>query len=165
VHAESPETVELLERARRGEPAAFQELFSRHRERLRQAVALRLDPGLARRLDVSDVLQEAYLEAARRLPTYLARPEMPFYLWLWWIAKEKVLAAHRQHLHADKRAIGRELPPLPVDSSAQFVRGAIGKGPTPSQALAAVELAERLRTALRRLDEEERESFGGTLSS
>jgi RNA polymerase sigma-70 factor (ECF subfamily) len=157
VEAESQETRELLKLARQGVHAAFEELFSRHRERLRQAVAVRLDPRLAQRLDVSDVLQEAYLEASQRLPDYLARPEMPFYLWLWWIAKEKVLAAHRRHLGADKRTLGREVPALPVDSSAQFVSGVMARGPTPSQALAAVELAERLRTALGQLGEEERE--------
>ena len=29
---------------------------------------------------------------------------MPFYLWLHWIAREKVLALHRRHLDAEKRA-------------------------------------------------------------
>jgi RNA polymerase sigma-70 factor (ECF subfamily) len=147
----------LLQRVQDGDKQAFQELFGRHRERLRQTVLLRLDLRLARRLDASDVIQEAYLEATRRLPDYLAGREMPFYLWLWWIAKEKVLAAHRLHLGADKRAISRECPLLPVDSSAQLVHAVLASGPTPSQTMAARELAERLRTALAQLRDEERD--------
>ena len=150
-------TPELLRRARQGQPAAFEELFARHRDRLRQGIALRLDRRLAARLDVSDVLQETYLEAARRLPEYLDRPAMPFGLWLGWLAREKVLACHRQHLMADRRALGREVPGLPADSLAQLVHGLTGRGPTPSQAAAAAELAERLRQALGRLDEDERD--------
>ncbi len=151
-----PETRELLERARRGEEAAFDRLFARYREPLRRAVALRLDRRVAARVDASDVVQETYVEAARRLPAYLEANEMPFDLWLRWLAREKVLAAHRQHLAADKRAVGRELGPL-VDSSAQIVRGLVGAGPTPSQALARIELAQCLKKALEELDEEERE--------
>lgn len=155
--ADSGESRELLERARRGEAAAFEELFARHRERLRQGIGLRLDRRVAARLDVSDVLQETYLEAARRLPAYLARPDLPFYAWLCWLAREKVLECHRAHLGAGKRAVGRELPPLPADSSALLVGGLLGPGPTPSQAAAAAELAERLRLALEALDDDERE--------
>jgi RNA polymerase sigma-70 factor (ECF subfamily) len=86
---------------------------------------------------------------------------MPFGLWLRWLARERVLALHRQHLFADKRAVGREVQPLPVDSSAQFAAGLLGPGPSPSRAAAAVELAERLRTALQQLDDDERELLVG----
>jgi RNA polymerase sigma-70 factor (ECF subfamily) len=132
-------------------------LFGRHRECLRRGIALRLDRRLAPRVDVSDVLQETYLAATRRLAEYLARPQMPFRLWLHWLARERVLALHRQHLGAGRRALGREVRPLPVDSSAQLVSGLVGPGPSPSQALAAVELAEQLRLALQKLDEKERD--------
>jgi RNA polymerase sigma-70 factor (ECF subfamily) len=43
------------------------------------------------------------------------------------------------------------------DSSAAFVSGMIGRGPSPSQALAKVELAELLRRALGQLDDDERD--------
>src|SRR6516165_12021141 len=148
---------ELLERARRGEPAAFAELFARHREQVRRAVALRLDRRLAARVDVSDVLQETYLEASRRLADYLARPALPFGLWLRWLTREQVLTAHRRHLLADRRAVGREAPPLPADASSVFVGALLGRGPSPSQAVAAAEAAEKLRLALGQLDDDERD--------
>ena len=154
-------TGELLEHARAGDAAALEALFARHREQLRRAIALRLDRRLAARVDISDVVQETYLEAARRLPEYINRSDMPFALWLRWLARERVLSLHRQHLFADKRAVGREVQPLPVDSSAQFAAGLLGAGPSPSRAVAAIELAERLRLALEQLDDDERELLVG----
>jgi RNA polymerase sigma-70 factor (ECF subfamily) len=145
----------LLARAGQGQAAAIDQLLAGHREMLHRTVSLRLDRRIAARLDVSDVVQETCLEAARRLPEYLARRPMPFALWLRWLAREKVLTAHRQHLLAGKRAVVLEAPALPLDSSAQLVGGLLGRGPTPSQALAAVELAERLRLALGQLDDDE----------
>src|SRR5262249_56634105 len=126
------------------------------RGRLRQGIGRPRDGRVAARLDVSDVLQEPYLEAARRLPASLARPDLPFYAWLCWLAREKVLECHRAHLGAGKRAVGRELPPLPADSSALLAGGLRGPGPPPSPAAAAAELAERLRLALGALDDRER---------
>jgi len=119
---------------------------------------MRIDRRLAARADASDALQETYLEAFRRLPRYLEREEMPFYLWLHWIAREKVLALHRRHLRAGKRTVTFEAPLLPADSSATFASGIIaGREPSPSQALAKTELAERLRLALGQLDSDERD--------
>jgi RNA polymerase sigma-70 factor (ECF subfamily) len=151
------ETRELLERARRDDPTALPELFARHQAELRQAVALRLDRRLAARVGVSDVLQDTYLEALRRLPDYLAQPALPFGLWLRWLAREQLLTAHRRHLLADRRAAGREGPPLPPDSSSVFVGALLGKGPSPSQAVAAAEAAQKLRVALDQLDDDERD--------
>ncbi len=151
------ETQQLLERAQRGDHVAFEMLFQRHRAKLRRAIALRMDRRVAARVDASDVIQETYLEAFRRLPRYLQEPEMPFYLWLCWLAREKVLALHRRHLGAEKRAVTHEAPLLPADSSSAFVSALAGKGPSPSQALAKAELAERLRVALGRLDNDERD--------
>src|SRR5947208_9845260 len=104
---------DLLERAGRGDAAAFAELFDPHREPLRRAVAWRMDRRLAARIDVSDVLQETAMEAARRLPDYAQNPAMPFGLWLRWLAREKLLQLERVHF-AEKRTVSREAPALPV---------------------------------------------------
>jgi RNA polymerase sigma-70 factor, ECF subfamily len=155
---EPTDTQGLLERARGGDQSAFEELFQQNRGRLQKAIAMRIDRRLSARVDASDVIQETHLEAFRRMPNYLAHGEMPFYLWLHWIAREKVLALHRRHLGAGKRAVIYEAPLLPVDNSATFVSGIIaGREPSPSQALAKTELAERLRQALGQLDDDERD--------
>ena len=157
MHTDPDDTRILLDLARAGDQAAFEELFKRHRAKLRRAIALRMDRRVAARVDASDVLQDTYLEAFKRLPEYLRQQGMPFFLWLRWIAREKVLALHRRHLGAQKRAVTHEAQPLPVDSSAEFVSVIAGRGPSPSQELAKVELAERLRLALGQLDDDERD--------
>jgi RNA polymerase sigma-70 factor (ECF subfamily) len=77
---DSAQTQRLLQRAQTGDRQAFEELFARHRPYLRQLVELRLDPRLRARVDPSDVVQEAYLEAFRRVSTYLQERLMPFRL-------------------------------------------------------------------------------------
>lgn len=153
---ETDEIRNLLQRARQGDPSACDGLFARHRDQLRLTVSLRLDGRIAARCDPSDVVQEVCLEAARRLGEYLLRQDVPFHLWLRGLAREKVIQLHRRH-RADKRAVGRELPALPADSSAHFVHGLLGREPSPSQALVAAEVAECLRLALSQLDDESRD--------
>ncbi|MBN1571302.1 MAG: RNA polymerase subunit sigma-70, partial [Acidobacteria bacterium] len=74
---ESSDTQELLKCARDGNQSAFEELFKRHRARVQKLIAVRIDRRLVARVDASDVLQETYLEAFRRLPKYLRQEEMP----------------------------------------------------------------------------------------
>src|SRR5262245_15556504 len=76
-----PDT-DLLRRAGQGDPAARDELLRRYRPRLRQLVALRLDPRLAARIDPSDVVQETLAEASGKLAAYLRQQPLPFYPWL-----------------------------------------------------------------------------------
>jgi len=66
----SPDTDELLNRTAHGDRAAHDQLLARHQQRLRQAVAYRLDRRLAARVDPSDVVQEALAEASRRLAEF-----------------------------------------------------------------------------------------------
>ena len=74
-----PDTEQLLERAGRGESGACQQLLTRHRDRLRQMIAVRLDRRLAARVDPSDVVQEALADAVRKLAGYLEQRPLPFY--------------------------------------------------------------------------------------
>jgi RNA polymerase sigma-70 factor (ECF subfamily) len=151
------QTIKLIERARNGDASAFEDLFKRHRARLHKAIAIRMDRRVAARVDASDVLQETYMEAFKRIPNYLKQEGMPFYLWLHWIAREKVIALHRRHLGAGKRTVQHEVPLMPADNSVELVSNIIGRLPSPSQELAKAELAEQLRLALGRLDAEERD--------
>ena len=89
---------ELRERIeRRGRICAL-ELFTSHRDRLRRMVKLRLDRRLQGRLDASDVLQEAYIDVARR-----ARVRRPVRrcrsFWLA-ITGQRLVTLHRKHLAA-----------------------------------------------------------------
>src|SRR5262249_29717366 len=94
----SSETNDLLQRAGEGDAQKWGELLTRHDKRLRRMLALRLDQRLQGRIDPSDVLQEAYLEAWTRLAEYLRNPTMPFFLWLRFLAGQKLVTLHRHHL-------------------------------------------------------------------
>src|SRR3954451_23947398 len=96
--------------ATRGEgERALVAMFAQHRDRLRRMVRLRMDRRLQGRIDPSDVLQEAYLDVARRTREYLANPAMPVFLWLRWITGEKLLVLHRRHLGAQIRDVDQEV--------------------------------------------------------
>jgi RNA polymerase sigma-70 factor (ECF subfamily) len=156
VPPDSRATRDLLRRAHAGEPRALEELFAGYRPYLRQFVALRLDRRLQRRVDPSDAVQEAQLEAARRLKGYLEGPPMPFRLWLRQIAQNRLLNLHRHHVATAQRAIGREQL-LPERSSFVLAEQLLASGSTPSQQLSRRELAHRLRQALAQLAEGDRE--------
>jgi RNA polymerase sigma-70 factor (ECF subfamily) len=156
VKPDSEETCHLLERVQAGEREAFDGLLARYRPFLRQLVDMRLDARLRARLDPSDVVQETQLEAFRRLPDFLERRPMPFRLWLRKTVQERLRMAERRHLEASRRSVGRELP-LPDNSSVALAQQLAGLGPTPSQHLARGELARRVREALARLQDLDRE--------
>ena len=98
----------LLERALGGDCGALAELFERHRGRLEQMVRLRLDRRLQGRLDPADVPQEMYLDVARRFAEYAPDPALPFYLWLRFLAGQRLVDLHRQHLGAKMSNAGLE---------------------------------------------------------
>src|SRR5690348_16966464 len=100
---EPEETVVLLRRAAEGDEDAFRELVDRHRARLKRMVHLRLSRRLAGRVDDSDVLQEAFVEAARKLPAYAREPKAPLYLWLRQLTVLKMAEVHRRHLGTQLR--------------------------------------------------------------
>jgi RNA polymerase sigma-70 factor (ECF subfamily) len=157
----SADTARLLERARAGDQAAVNELFTRHRARLRRMVELRLDRRLQARIDASDVIQEAYVEVVRRLDEYLRDPAYPLFLWLRLIVGERLLKVHRHHLGTQMRDAGLEVSiyrgPLPAASSAALAAQLLGKHTSPTQAAVRAERMLRLQEALNTLDPMDRE--------
>jgi RNA polymerase sigma-70 factor (ECF subfamily) len=154
------DTEQLLRQAGQGDDWARDQLLARHRPRLRQAVAVRLDRRLAPRIDPSDVVQEALAEAARRLPDYLRDRPLPFYPWLRQLALERLIDLHRHHVRDGKRSVRREeraLPPLPDESAAALAESLLVRGSSPSARLYRRELAGRVQAALLQLPERDRE--------
>jgi RNA polymerase sigma-70 factor, ECF subfamily len=154
------QTQHLLDQARAGDAAAVEQLLAQHRDPLRRVVGLRLDPALARRVDASDIVQEALVEANRRLPEYLKQPAMPFHLWLRHLAHDRLIDAHRRHREAYRRSLDREQPLRTAaadESSAQLLAELIDPEHTPASAAIQQELQARLELALTTLDEADRE--------
>jgi RNA polymerase sigma-70 factor (ECF subfamily) len=141
--------------------AALAALWERHRNRLRQMVRLRLDRRLQGRVDPSDVLQEAYLDLAARLPEYARDRPMPAYLWLRLITGQRLSQVHRRHLGTAMRDAGREVSlyrgALPPASSASLAAQLLGRFTTASQAAVRAERQLQLQAVLNGMDEMDRE--------
>lgn len=159
--ADAQEPDDLLARALGNDQEALAALFARYRGRLRQMVRLRLDRRLQGRLDPSDVLQEAYLDFARRLEEYGKNPAMPFYLWLRFLTGQKLVDLHRQHLGAKMRAADQEVSlyqgALPAASSVQLAAQLLGRLTSASRAAMRAETQLRVQEALNRMDALDRE--------
>src|SRR5262245_55495177 len=152
---------ELLRRAMAGDQSALAELFARYRDRLRKMVRLRLDRRMAGRVDTSDVLQDAYLDVARRFPEYAAAPRVPFYLWLRALTGQRLVDLHRHHLGARMRYAGQEVSlyrgALPQASSASLAQQLLAGLTSPTQAAVRAEMQVRLQEALNSMDALDRE--------
>jgi RNA polymerase sigma-70 factor (ECF subfamily) len=155
------ESSDLLRRAGQGDAQALGQLLGTHRKRLRRMVRLRLDPRLQGRIDPSDVIQEAYLEAAERLAEYLRDPKMPFFLWLRFLTGQKLLELRRHHLGTQVRDAARELSiyqgAMPEASSACLAAQLLGKRTAPLEAAIRAEMKLRLQEALNGMEPMDRE--------
>ena len=154
-----PDTEELVRRVGAGDQAAVSQLLDRHRERLRRMVAARLDPRLLARVDPSDVVQEALLKAAQRLPEYARARPLPFYPWLRQLAWDRLVEMHQQHVRAGKRSVTREQADavLSDQSALLLVAQLVDPGTGPGGQLLRKELRERLHAALAALPAQDRE--------
>jgi RNA polymerase sigma-70 factor, ECF subfamily len=152
---------ELARRATLGEVSALAELFVRYRARLRQMIRLRLDRRLQGRVDPSDVLQDAYVDLAAKLPEYAGHPAVPIFLWLRLVVGERLLRVHRHHLGAAMRNAGREISlhhgTFPEASSASLAAQLIGQITSASRATLRTEMQALLQDAINGLDPFDRE--------
>jgi len=152
---------ELIRRAASGDQDALAQVFGLYRDRLRQMVRLRLDRRLQGRLNPSDVIQEASLDFARRLPDYAREPAMPFYLWLRFLTGQRLIDLHRQHLGAKMRDAGQEVSlyrgALPQASSVSLAAQLLGRLTSASRAAIRAETQIRVQEALNSMDPLDRE--------
>jgi RNA polymerase sigma-70 factor (ECF subfamily) len=149
------------EQLRVGGRQALAELFQRDRDRLRRVVELRMDTRLQGRVDASDVLQEAFLDAAARVDSYLRRDDLPVFLWLRLVVCERLAVVHRHHLGAKMRDARQEVSlyhrPLPQASSAALASMLLGRLTSPSDAAVRAEQVIRVQEALNALEPLDRE--------
>lgn len=154
--SESTATDVLLDLSIEGDSSAFAKLFGRYEASLRELCRRRVDLGLARRFDLSDVIQETRLEAFRRLKEFAKRRPMPLAIWLERTALEQLANLRRFHVDAAKRALRREVP-QPDRSSMLLSRSLVASNVSPSQIVSAEEEARRMREALTKLKDQDRE--------
>jgi RNA polymerase sigma-70 factor (ECF subfamily) len=158
---DSDETSRLLRRAADGDQEALRLLFTAYRDRLKRMVQMRLSRRIQSRVDASDILQEAYLEAARSLGEYAREPVLPFFLWLRHLTALKLTEVHRRHLGTKLRDADREVTlhrgGLPMVDSASLAAQLLGSVTSPSRAVVKAETRLLVQEALNAMDPIDRE--------
>src|SRR3954447_22934385 len=157
------ETGDLLERLRAGDRRALADLFQRHRDRLHRMVELRIDARLRGKIDASDVLQDGYLDLAKRVESYLSDPRLPVFLWLRLVVSDRLAMVHRHHLGTRMRDAAQEVSlhrdPLPQAgaSSAALASMLLGRLTSPSNAAIRAEQILQVQEAVNSLEPLDRE--------
>ncbi len=153
----TPQQWQILVQAAQ-DKAQLAELFDENRERLKRIVSSSIDHRLHSRMDASDVLQETFIEAFSRIHEYLAKPNVSLFVWLRFLAKQRLAIMHRQNLQVQARDARRELS-LDEDQGSKGALAAqlAGRLTTASATLSRKELKLEIQSALDRLDSKSRE--------
>ena len=99
---------ELAERLRSGDTQALAELFTLYQDRLLRLIDFRLDRNLHSRVDPTDVLQDAYIDALERVSQF-ADGDFSIAFWLRLIVLQRVQLVVRYHLLTVKRDARKEV--------------------------------------------------------
>jgi RNA polymerase sigma-70 factor (ECF subfamily) len=139
----------LLRRARGGDSTAFDALFRRHGERLRRTARGQVPTALRGRIDDSDVVQEALVDAVANLDSFEERGEGSFRRWLATLLRHRLLTTIQRALGRQKRDPRREtrLRDLSSSRAPQLASSRT----SPSAAAVRAESKEALEQALARL--------------
>jgi len=152
---------DLLQRAAEGDSAAWGAALMEHHQRLSRMVAFRLDPRLHGRVDASDVMQDALLQAATHREAYFRQPNIPLFLWLRGVVGNKLLEIHRVHLGSQMRNAGQEVrlrrKLAPDATSVALVAQITDHATGPGTAAGRAEANARLHEALDGMDNIDRE--------
>ena len=104
-----PERNEILNALRSDRDEALAKYFFSVEGRLKRIVNFRLDYRLSGRVSESDVIQETFVRAAKRIDSFLEKDDMPFFVWLRLEINQKLHEIHRHHFGAEKRDIRKEI--------------------------------------------------------
>src|SRR5262249_44237851 len=144
-----------------GDREALSALFTRHRDRLRRLVGMRLDSRIQARIDASGVVQDAYVEIVERLRENLRAPKRPPVPRLRLVLCQGLVERHHRHLGSQMRDARREVSlyrgALPAASSAALAAQLLGRHTSPTQAAIRAERILRVQDALNALDPVDRE--------
>jgi len=141
--------VDLVARARQGDPAAFGELVDRHRTAVYRAALA----ALGSHADAEDAAQDAFLVAFRRLDTF--RGDASFKTWLLTIAWHQAIN-HRRSL---SRVWRRMIAPKDQGEAEAVLENVAAAGPTPEAVTAHHELRHDVQRAIRTLSPKLRDAL------
>jgi RNA polymerase sigma-70 factor, ECF subfamily len=153
--------VKSIRRAREGENGALAELFEFYRDHLRRMVCFRFDHRLASRVSPSDVIQEAYIDAAKRLSHFDGHDPTAFFVWIRQITGQTMVDIHRRHIAYQNRDVRREAaahPTNPSQSTAWCITARLfSQTSSPSMKAQRSEMEDLLKQGISRMDPIDRE--------
>jgi len=129
------EAAELVDRAKRGDTAAFDELVRKYRDRV-YALALTLTGQAS---DADDITQDAFLKAYHKLPEFEGRSE--FFTWIYRITLHRALNSKRDR---------KRRRTVPLDDPRLLAAVAVDSHGDPER---AVQLRQRYRALLEAFDQ------------
>jgi RNA polymerase sigma-70 factor (ECF subfamily) len=104
-----PERNEIIAALHADREEALAKYFFAVESRLKRIVNFRLDYRLSGRVSESDVIQETFVRAAKRIDSFLEKDDMPFFVWLRLEISQKLHEIHRHHFGAEKRDVRKEM--------------------------------------------------------
>jgi RNA polymerase sigma-70 factor (ECF subfamily) len=107
---EPADTQALVQRARRGDRVAFEELVAQVRSRLLGRIRSLVGPRLRQKVDPEDVLQEALLRGLESIARFAGTDSDAFLFWLEGIARNLVRNLTRRKGWKQEFAISRDVP-------------------------------------------------------
>jgi RNA polymerase sigma-70 factor (ECF subfamily) len=151
--------VQLLAAARRGDSAARGRLFDLYRNYLAVLARVQIGRRLQGKVDDSDVLQDAFLDAHRHFDQFRGVTEGEFVYWLRRILATTVAQLVRRYCGTQRRDVRLEQGLADeLDQSSLALGGAlVARHSSPSQQAARRELAVLLADALEQLPADYRE--------
>jgi RNA polymerase sigma-70 factor (ECF subfamily) len=132
--------------------------LDRYRDYLRLMARLQLDPQLQAKLDASDIVQQALLQAHEHRDQFRGASEAELVGWLRTILANTLAAAARRYL-TEARDLGREqsLQDSLAQSSARIESWLAAEQSSPSEHVMRVEQLVRLAGALAQLPADQRQ--------
>jgi RNA polymerase sigma-70 factor, ECF subfamily len=157
--AEQIESSSDIERLRDRGVAELADQFSKARAQIRKMIDMRLDRKLLGRIDASDVVQEAFIEASRRLPEYLDAPKVSPYMWLRQIGRQVLAVHYREHVGTAGRTVHREAEPgkCPIVNSESVAGQMAASVASPHSVIAKAELLQKILILIESMAPEDRE--------
>jgi len=129
--------------------------------RLKRIVNFRLDYRLGGRVSESDVIQETYVRAAKRIDSFLDKDDMPFFVWLRLEVSQKLAEIHRHHFGAEKRDVRKEVKLRGNNDSGKtsmaLAAHIVAQLTSPSQLMQRAEQIATLENTLAEMNELDRE--------
>ena len=145
----------LLRQVQQGDRAALEELYNRYLMRVLAAVRVRLGPGLRRKIESWDIVQDVMMDALKKVDSFEYRSDGAFLKYLSRLVENRI-RDEADRYSAQKRDQNREVPLVVGSSSGSEVPLDLSVAPSvpsPSQILSTQEDLVRLELAMDKLGE------------